>query len=97
MLRPYLSLDKNNIKHVLIATGTPRDNGQVEIINRTIKPMLAKLAPATDQWDEVVDKVEYSVNNTVNRSTGVTPSTLLFGINQREYVDDNLRIYTEKI
>lgn len=36
--------DDENIKHILITTGLPRANGQVERINRTIIPILAKLS-----------------------------------------------------
>lgn len=35
------------------------------------------------------------MNNTVNRSTGKTPSMLLFGVHQRGEMDDNLRLFFE--
>jgi hypothetical protein len=38
--------------------------------------MLAKLVENTDKWDRSLGEVEFAFNNSVNRSTGVTPSRL---------------------
>ncbi|KAK9743594.1 Integrase zinc binding domain [Popillia japonica] len=65
------------ITHVLIATNTPRANGQIERYNRTLTSMLSKLSGDPTKWDEVLDKVEFAMNDTVCRSTGLSPSTLL--------------------
>ncbi|KAL4147807.1 hypothetical protein QTP88_002156 [Uroleucon formosanum] len=70
-----------SVEHVLIATGTPRANGQVEIVNRSIMPMLAKISEPINDWDRMIYKVEFAINNTIHRSTGQTPSRL-FGIKQ---------------
>lgn len=40
--------------------------------------MLAKFTK--ESWDKVLDQVEFNINNTVNKSTGNTPSRLLFGM-----------------
>ncbi|KAK9711053.1 hypothetical protein QE152_g25688 [Popillia japonica] len=80
-----------NVQHVLVATGTPRANGQVERFNRVITSMLAKIVTEQDRWDEALDQVEFNLNNTVNKSTGDTPSKLLFGIHQRGKTEDHLR------
>lgn len=79
------------VKHVQIAVSTPRANGQVERYNRVIAPMLAKLSESPTKWDRVLNKTEYSLNNTVCRSTGETPSRLLFGVEQRGNINDVLR------
>ncbi|KAK9753525.1 hypothetical protein QE152_g2038 [Popillia japonica] len=73
-------LKANSIMHMKIATAS---NGQIERINRDLTPMLAKLAELKDKWDGCLYKVEFAINNTICRSTGKTPSMLLFGINQR--------------
>jgi len=62
-------LKDENIEHVIIAEDTPRANGQVERFNRVLTPMLAKLSETPTKWDQVLDKVEYSLNNTVCRAT----------------------------
>ncbi|KAL4149769.1 hypothetical protein QTP88_003637 [Uroleucon formosanum] len=86
-----------SVEHVLIATGTPRANGQVEVVNRSIVPMLTKISESVNEWDKVLYKVEFAINNTVHRSTGQTPSRLLFGINQVGDVSDELRHVIEEI
>jgi len=35
-----------------------------------------------NKWDQVINQVEFAINNTVFRSTGNTPSRLLFGLDQ---------------
>ncbi|XP_011883963.1 PREDICTED: uncharacterized protein LOC105571101 [Vollenhovia emeryi] len=84
------------IEHVLVAVSTPRANGQVERYNRMITPMLAKLCEAPSRWDRVLDKIEFSINNTVCRVTGETPTRLLFGIEQRGPANDSLREIIER-
>lgn len=81
-------LKSEEIIHVLIAVGRPRANGQVERFNRSITPMLAKLCSTPDKWDRVLERIEYSLNNTMCRSTGETPSRLLFGVEQIGAIND---------
>lgn len=88
-------MEEQDINHILIATGVPRANGQVEVVNKTITAMCSKLSEDTDRWDEILEKVEFSINNTINRSTGQSPSMLLFGIHQKGHVQDNLRTFVE--
>lgn len=83
------------MEHVLIATATLCANGQVERFNRVIVPMLAKLSENSGKWEETLDTVEYALNNTVCRSTGTTPSQLLFGMDQLGKINDSLRIILE--
>ena len=89
-------MDDNDIKHSLIAVGTPRANGQVERFNRDITPMLAKLCEIPEKWDRILEEVEYSINNTTCRYTGETPNTLLFGRNQLGKFNDNIRKVLEE-
>jgi len=84
-------LKDENIEHVLIAVGTPRANGQVERLNRVITPMLAKLSETPAKWDQTLDKVEHSLNNTVCRATDETPSRLLFGVDQKGKSSDTIQ------
>lgn len=75
---------------------TPQANGQVERVNRILTFMIAKDSPSSD-WSKHLFKVEYALNNTENRSTGFTPSILLFGINQKGLVCDKVKKYLENI
>lgn len=84
-------LSDYEIKHILIATGMPRANGQAERINLVVNAVLSKICSSAEKWDEFLLEVEYSINNTVCRSIKETPSRLLFGINQRGKLIDNLQ------
>lgn len=88
-------LTDNDISHVLIATGVPRANGQVERFNKNVIQIMSKLTKSADQWDDTLFDVEYAINNTVNKSIGDTPSKLLFGIHQTGKVNDNLKEFLD--
>lgn len=84
-------LEDMSVAHVLVAVGTPRANGQIERFNRVLTPLLAKLSTTPEKWDEVLNDVEFALNNTVCRSTGETPAMLLFGVRQAGDISDNIR------
>jgi len=86
----------HDIKHVLIAAGSPQANGQVERYNHTLKVMLSKILHEKDQnWNQHLNKVQFAINNTFNRTIKNTPSNLLFGINQHGDTHDYLRLILE--
>lgn len=86
-------MDENDIQHILIATGSPQANGQVERINRNLGPMIAKLRDPLKNttWDEILETTEFTLNNTVHRMINEHPSVMLFGINQKGKVTDKIR------
>ena len=88
-------LAENDVQHQLIATGSPQANGQVERVNRVLTPILAKLTDndAGKYWYRVLSDVEFALNNSVNKSTGETPSKLLFGLEQRGKIRDEIAEY----
>jgi len=70
--RDYCS--EENIEYILITTGVPRGNGQVERINRIIIPVLTKLThDHPDKWYRYVDRVQCAINSTYQRSVGTSP------------------------
>lgn len=71
--------EQNNIKHILNAVATPRANGQVERLNRSILSALMTTTLEEDRWDQNIREVQFALNNIENKSTGKTPSQLLFG------------------
>ncbi|KAK9711246.1 Integrase core domain [Popillia japonica] len=85
-----------DIEHTLIAVGVPRVNGQIERLNRDIIPLLAKVTPSPERWDEILENVEFTLNNTVHRATKETPAKLLFGINQRGFIEDEMKLFLER-
>lgn len=86
-------LKKYNVCHIKIAVGSPQANGQAERINRVLAPCLAKLTDkeSGQHWYKVLPEVEHAINNTVNRSTGKSPSQVVFGIDQRGRHNDQIR------
>ena len=38
--------------------------------------MLSKLSESTDKWDRELQRIEFTINNTLCRSTGETPCML---------------------
>jgi hypothetical protein len=73
---------------------TPRHqqtNGQAEIQVRIVKKVLRKYADydATN-WSRLLHLVEFSLNNSVNTSTGYSPFYLFFGFEPRVFPEENL-------
>lgn len=74
-------IGKVNIRHVLNAVATPRANSQVERFNRTVLDALSTRTHGKNEntWDEYVGDIQLGINTTVNKTTGKSPSELLFG------------------
>lgn len=72
--------EENQIEHVLITTGVPRANGQVERINRIIISVLSKLSIANpSKWYTYTNQLQMFLNSTWQRSIKRTPFELLIG------------------
>jgi Integrase core domain. len=81
-----------SIEHVLVTTGVPRGNGQVERVNRIVIPILTKLtAPNPGDWYKCVDRTQQYINSSPTRSTGLSPFELLVGKKMRLKDDVSLR------
>lgn len=87
-------INDHGIKHVKVATGSPQSNGQVERVNRFLKSTLSKIS-TPNTWDQQLSKAQFVINNTYNRSIGTTPSMVLFGYNQKGFLDDELRNFVD--
>lgn len=74
-------VNERGIKHILNAVASPRANGQVERYNRTIVDAIttANHNRPENEWDLRLPQIQWSLNNTINKSTGRTPSEILFG------------------
>lgn len=89
--------DKYDIQHIKIGTSSPQSNRQVERINRCLTPMLTKESEIdSGDWSNHLRKVEFALDNSDNKSTGYSPSMLLFGVAQNDIINDNLREYLEQ-
>lgn len=79
---------EENIKHILITTGVPRSNGQVERINRILIPVITKLSlEDPTKWYKCLNSVQRALNSTVQRSINLTPFEVLLGTKMRSKDD----------
>ncbi|XP_025835246.1 uncharacterized protein LOC112905971 [Agrilus planipennis] len=68
--KDYCKTEK--IEHTMIVTGVPRGNGQVERVNRTLLPLLAKLtSPIPENWYKYIEAAQRYLNATLNRGTAI--------------------------
>lgn len=88
-------VEEQSIQLVHIATGIIRANGQAEMVNHTILPMIPNLTLTLFQWDKTLSEVEYVVNNTINRLTNEVPTILLYDIKQLGNPVDKIKIYLD--
>lgn len=90
-------LSDRGITHVLTATSSSQANGQVERVNRVLRPMLSKTTNDDhSNWSSKLYYIEHALNNSVHSSTQFTPSMLLFGTNQRGPIVDELTEFLEE-
>lgn len=91
-------LKEVNVQHIKITTRSPKANGQVERVNRVLGPMISKYIDnaSGNYWYKILPKIEYALNNTICRSTGETPSKLLFGVEQRNINIDKINDYLKQ-
>lgn len=82
---------QNNITHVKNAVATPRANGQVERLNRSILSALMATTLEEELWDRQLLATQFAINNVPNKSTGKTPSELLYGYTPRKGSDIELK------
>lgn len=87
----------NQITHIKTAVATPRANGQIERLHRSILSVLMTGILEGDLWDHNVSSAQFAINNIKNSSTGKTPSELMMGYKPRYGSDLILRDEVQKI
>lgn len=66
------------------AVASPRANGQVERLNRTILGSLsAHMGDEQKGWEMYLPKVQLGINSTISHGTGKSPLELLCGLRPR--------------
>ena len=83
---------EHRIKHILVAVRTPRANGQVERMNRTIQSMLLPSTENDRKCDSELRKIQWSINSLKNSSSGRSPHELLFGFQPRDILGNQLAL-----
>lgn len=86
------------IKHILNAVASPKSNGQVERYNRTILNSLKAQNLRYDEkdWDNQLGKIQWGLNNTVQKTTGRRPAEVMFGVSMNSEIYPNLNEITEE-
>uniref|UniRef100_A0AAG5DQC0 RNA-directed DNA polymerase n=1 Tax=Anopheles atroparvus TaxID=41427 RepID=A0AAG5DQC0_ANOAO len=89
----------NTIELHKIVTGVPRGNGQVEVMHKTIIPLLTKLSLNNpNEWFKHVAKVQTLVNSSWQRAVRTTPFEILVGVKMKKHDDlELLRMLDEEI
>lgn len=88
---------EENIQHILVTTGVPRGNGQVERLNRIIISVLTKLSiERPENWYQHIEKLQRFINCTHQRSIATNPFKLLFGTQMRIKQNVNLMRLVEE-
>jgi len=90
-------MKENEIKHINTAVASSWANGQVERVNRFLKLTLSKVNDQENNWKENLNKVQYVINNTFNKSIGSSPSKMFLGYEQRHGIDSHLRSLINKL
>ena len=62
----------------------PQSDGQTEVVNRSLGNILRSLiGESPKQWDKVLAQAEFAYNDSPNRSIGVSPFQILYGMHPR--------------
>jgi hypothetical protein len=66
----------------------PQTDGQTEVVNRSLGALLRSLVGENlKSWDLQLYQAEFTYNRSVNRSTGLSPFTIIYGGNPRTPLD----------
>ena len=70
-----------NIQKVQVAPYHPQSQGLAERVNREVNKMIRILSQtlAVDDWDELLNVIQLSINNSLNSSIGDSPFYMLYG------------------
>lgn len=82
-----------NIIHILLTTGMPRGNGEVERINRCFIPILTKASVNdSSKWFKHVPNLQRALSTTYQRSIAMTLFKLMIGGNasKERYSDEGI-------
>lgn len=83
--------EDEHINLMMITTGVPTGNGQVERVFRIVIPALTKLSMNEPEcWYKYTDKLQRFLNNTYQRSIGMSPFELLVGVKMRVPEDQKI-------
>jgi hypothetical protein len=66
------------------STYHPHSDGQIEVVNKSLGNMLRSLVGENPkQWDRVLAQAKFAYNDSPNKSTGMSPFQILYGMHPR--------------
>ena len=66
----------------------PQTDGQTEVVNRSLGDLLHCLVgDHTRNWDSILSMAEFAYNNSINRTTRMSPFEIVTGYNPRTPID----------
>jgi hypothetical protein len=73
----------------------PQTDGQTERMNRLLQEVLRHyVAPAHDNWDQLLPLAEFAINRAVNASTGKSPFVVVYGYQPHAPLDRFYQLLT---
>ncbi|WCJ43915.1 hypothetical protein M5689_024621 [Euphorbia peplus] len=84
-------LARHQIEHHRSSPYKPQLNGAVEAANKTIKQMLTKMSDRSRDWAEKLPFAIWGYRTTIRTSTGATPYSLVYGMDEVLPVEIEMR------
>ena len=84
------------VTHITTVPYRPQGNGILERFHGTLKPLLAKVTSKTIDWVQFLPLALSAIRAVPCRSTGYSPSELVFGKNNRNVLDILFEGWTNK-
>ena len=92
------TMKKWHIKHITTTAMNPQANGQVERFNQTLIKMICRsLMAEKTKWVEQIPTVLLAYRTSVQATTNVTPSELLYGFQMKLPIDNKFVTQPEEI
>ena len=89
-----LTCQRLGITHIITVPYRPQGNGILERFHGTLKPLLAKAKSARIDWVQFLPLALSAIRAVPCRSTGFSPSELVFGRNNRNVLDISFEGWT---
>lgn len=81
---------ENEIQHIQDAVRTPRANGQIERVNKTIGTFLRTTTENVKKWDVKLGDLQWAINSQINKTSNCSPHDVIFRYNPRDLLQNRV-------